>query len=67
MNWVYLATAPDQLSAEMWQDRLKEEGIPAMIKPGDVTSFLGITSVPCRVMVPEDKLSEAKEALEELQ
>ncbi|MBI2909859.1 MAG: DUF2007 domain-containing protein [Chloroflexi bacterium] len=67
MKWVVLATAPDQLSAEMWQDRLREEGIPAMIKPGDVTSFLGVTSVPCRVMVPEDRLGEAQEMLAEFQ
>lgn len=67
MKWVYLATAPDQLMAEMWRDMLREEGIPATIKPGDAISFLGVSAIPCRIMVPEDRLSEAKAVIAELQ
>lgn len=64
MKWVSLS-APDQLTAEMWLDLLGEKGIPATIKAEDATSFLGVSTLPCRVMVPEDKLDEAKEVLKE--
>ena len=29
-RWVHVATAPDQLSAEMWVELLRGQGIPAM-------------------------------------
>jgi hypothetical protein len=59
MEWRCLTTAPDQLTAEMWQELLKNEGIPAAIEPGDAVSFLGVSSMPCRLMVPEGLLKEA--------
>jgi hypothetical protein len=65
MKWEYLATAPDQLTAEMWQELLQNEGISAMLQPRDAISFLGVSSMPCRLIVPEDLLNRAKEILSE--
>ncbi len=74
MKLVPLATAPDQLVAEMWQEMLAQEGIQGVISPSDAVSFLGVTSIPCRVLVPEDQVEAARaiieapvEALEELE
>lgn len=63
MKWQVAATAPNQLIAEMWCEMLKDEGITAMIKPGDSISFLGISFSPCRVMVLEGELQQAKDLL----
>ena len=64
VKWVLFTTAPDQLTAEVWRDLLANEGIPSIIKPGDVMSFLGVSPMPCRILVPENLLAEAKIALE---
>ena len=64
MKWVDLATAPDQLHAEMWRDLLVEKGIPAVVRPGDTSTFLGVSAYPCRVMVAEDRLERARELIE---
>ena len=63
MKWVLLTTAPDQLVAEMWRDLLKGEGVSALIRPGDTVSFLGVSTYPCRIMVRESELEEAREIL----
>lgn len=65
MKWVNLTTAPDQLTAEMWCDLLHNEGIPAMVKPSDAVSFLGVSMTSSRVMVPEDRKDEAAAVLTE--
>ena len=65
MKWVYLATAPEQLQAEMWRDMLVAEGIPALVRGGDTTPILGVSASPCRIMVAEDRLERAREVLEE--
>lgn len=62
-HWVPVATAPDQLTAEMWQQVLLQEGIPSMLDPHDAISFLGVASTPVRLMVPEGMVAEAGEAL----
>lgn len=59
MKWEYLTTAPDQLTAEIWQQLLQSEGIPVVIEPRDAISFLGVSSMPCRLMVPEGLVKEA--------
>ncbi|MDP6402367.1 MAG: DUF2007 domain-containing protein [SAR202 cluster bacterium] len=64
MKWVSLATAPDQLVAEMWRELLNGEGVSAMVRPGDTSSFLGVSGYPCRVMVREHQLETGKELLE---
>ncbi len=61
----YLTTAPDQLTAEMWRELLRGEGIPAVVRAGDTASYLGISNAPCRLMVHQERLSEARQTLEE--
>lgn len=63
MKWLLLATAPDQLTAEIWVEFLRGEGIPALIRPSDAVSFLGVSPLSCRVMVPADRLREARSVL----
>lgn len=63
MKWEVAATAPNQLVAEMWCEMLKDEGITATIKPGDSVSFLGVSFSPCRVMVSESELQQARDLL----
>jgi len=62
-RWVHLATAPDQITAEIWVDILRQEGISAMIRPSDAVSFLGISAVSCRVQAREEDLVRAREIL----
>ncbi len=64
MKWVDLTTAPDQLTAEMWRDVLVDQGIRARLRPGDTTSFLGVSPFPTGLMVDEDQLERAQEVLE---
>ncbi len=61
-----MATAPDQLMAEMWQQLLSEASIPSMLAPQDAVSFLGVAPTPVRVMVPHDLEPRAREILAEL-
>lgn len=65
MKWVYLTTAPDQLQAEMWRGLLQEEGVSALIRPGDTASYLGVSAYPCRLMLPEDELARGRAVMEE--
>ncbi|MBI4300116.1 MAG: DUF2007 domain-containing protein [Chloroflexi bacterium] len=60
MKWVEVSTAPDQLTAEMWVEILRNGGVPAMVNPEDYVSYLGVSAMPCRVMVPENRLREAQ-------
>jgi hypothetical protein len=64
VQWVSLAIAPDQLTAEMWCELLRNEGIPAMVQPSDAVSFLGVSPTACRVLVPEDQREEAAAVLQ---
>ena len=64
-RWVLLATASNQLTAEMWRELLHGQNLAAMIRVGDTTSFLGISAAPCRIMVPEDQLQDAQALLTE--
>ncbi len=67
MKWVHLATAPDQLVAEMWRDILTQNGVPALIRAGDTSTFLGVSAYPCRLMVDEPHLQTARQVLRDLQ
>jgi hypothetical protein len=67
MDWESVATAPDQLTAEMWVEILKDAGIPAMIRPSDAVSFLGVSGFGCRVQVPKDQARRALQVLEEVE
>jgi hypothetical protein len=66
-KWAVLTTAPDQLTAEMWQDILHQNGIAAVINPRDAVSFLGVSAFPCRIMVAPGDLKQAKEIIASLQ
>ena len=63
MKRVHLTTAPDQLVAEMWRDLLRDQGVSAIIRPGDVSSFMGVSAYPCRILVQQDEHERAKEIL----
>ncbi len=63
MKWEVAGVAPDQITAEIWCDILFQEGFTAMIEPRDAISFMGVSALPCRVMVPEDMAEEARNIL----
>lgn len=63
MEWAYLGTAPDQVTAEMWIAILTDAGIAAMIRPSDAVSFLGVAGFGCRVQVRKRDLEHALEIL----
>lgn len=63
MEWSHLVTAPDQVTAEMWVSALRDRGIPAMIRPSDAVSFLGVTGFGCRIQVRKRDVRQAREVL----
>ena len=63
MPWVLAATAPTQLLAELWAGLLDLEEIPTRVVPSDTSMFGGVMSLPCRLMVPDDRLSDAQALL----
>ena len=65
IKWVHLTTAPDQLTAEMWKGLLDNEGIPAMVRSGDLASYLGVFAGPTRILVDAAAHEEAARFLEE--
>lgn len=64
-EWVHLATAPDQITAEIWIDVLNNAGVTAVIHPADAVSFMGVSNMGCRLQVQEEDLDRAREALAE--
>jgi hypothetical protein len=50
----------------MWLGVLREHDIPVVISSGDTSSFMGISPFPCRLMVADDYLKQAKEILASL-
>lgn len=60
---VTAVTARNQLEAELWQAVLAEHGIPALLEPGGVHSFLGVGSVPVRLLVRPTQQADAQEVL----
>ena len=65
MRWVTLVSAPDQLAAEMWSELLNRRGIPTLVRAGDTASFLGVSPYPCRILVDDEYLDEARRVLRE--
>jgi hypothetical protein len=65
-GWICATTAPNQLVAEMWQQAMREEGIPSMLAPQDTASFLGLTSTPVRLMVPMEMEERVQAVLDGL-
>jgi len=65
-RWEVLTTAPDQLTAEIWTDILNQNGVPAAVSPQDAISFMGVSSLPCRIMVAPGYRQQAQEILDSL-
>lgn len=65
MKWVYLATAPNQLEAEMWRDLLASEGFAVTVRGGDTISYLGMSTYPSTILVDEEQHDEARKLLDE--
>ena len=63
MKWVYMTIALNQPTAETWTETLRSEGIPTRFKPEDAVSFLGVSAMPCRPLVPEGRVGEARAVL----
>lgn len=60
---VTLATASNQIEAELWQAALAEHGIPAVLMAGDVHSYLGVAPVPVRLLVRRRQRDAAEQVL----
>lgn len=63
---VLLATAPNQMIAELWIGALRDQGIQAVMDSGDTMSFLGLSNWPVRLLVPKDQLTTATALLEDM-
>ena len=65
MKWVVFTTAPDQLTAEMWRDIVHQAGIDCELSASDTASFMGVSQMPVRLIVPEAGRDLARSALSE--
>jgi len=63
LKFVTIATAPDQLTAEIWREIVRQAGITCELGPGDVTSFLGLSQLPVRLMTSEADADNARSVL----
>jgi hypothetical protein len=66
MDWIVFATAPDQLTAEMWQDLLAQANIRCQLRAGDTYGFLGVSASPVGLVTPQEDAEVARDALETL-
>lgn len=66
-DWVKVMTAPDSVLGEMLREFLEHNGVVSMIQPDDVVSFLGVSSMPVRVMVPIEQEEIARQLVEEFE
>ena len=49
----------------MWCGLLRDEGVSAIIRPGDtMTFYYGVSANPCGIMVQEDELERANKLLD---
>ena len=62
---VPLATAPNQIVAELWIGALRGEGVSAVMDIRDTMSFLGVSNWPVRLLVQESRLAEATAILKD--
>ena len=61
IEWVSAGLAPNEFTATLWRDILTDAGIRAYLKPIDVPTFLIASAIlPVRVMVPIERLEEAR-------
>ncbi|MDV2988909.1 MAG: DUF2007 domain-containing protein [Dehalogenimonas sp.] len=68
-EWVAAATADNEFAATLWRDILVDSGIPAYIESSGSATFLQVASalMPRRVMVPQEKLEEARAVLADIE
>jgi len=64
-KWVVAATAPDELTAEIWRQELIYAEIPALVEPEDNASHREASPPPCQVLVPAPLLEKAKDIIGE--
>jgi len=68
IDWAVAATAPNEFTALLWRDILADAGIPAFVKPTEAATFLIASAIlPVRVMVPKDKVEEARTVISEIE
>lgn len=70
MEWVKLVNVAMALEAEMLVDRLKSAGIDAVARGNDIVGifgpgFQGATARGVDVLVPDHRLNDAREVLED--
>ena len=63
---VPLATAPNQIVAELWISALRDDGVFALMDARDAVSFLGVNNRPVRLLVQDSMLAQAKAVLNDL-
>jgi hypothetical protein len=63
MKWVVFATAPDQITAEMWCDMLRASGVHCRLRDPN-PSFIGPSPYPVRLVAPEEESVLARHMLE---
>lgn len=63
-RWVCVSEEPDQLSAEIVLNYLRQAAIPARMDAASQMSFLGPSPLPTLVLVPEEWEQEALIALD---
>ena len=67
IEWVSAGLAPNEFTATLWRDILRDAGIGAYLKPIDAATFLIASAIlPLNVMVPKEHLEEAKSILAEV-
>ncbi|MGD0115734.1 MAG: DUF2007 domain-containing protein [Dehalococcoidia bacterium] len=63
MDWAPVATAPDEMTADMWVELLRNNGIQAFTSRGDALASRLTPFGPTAVMVPASQLDDAKRVL----
>ncbi|XUX00336.1 MAG: DUF2007 domain-containing protein [Dehalogenimonas sp.] len=64
IEFVTVGLAPNEFTATLWRDILADAGIHAYLKPIDAATFLIAAAIlPINVMVPKNRLGEAKSIL----
>ncbi len=68
-SWKAAATASNEFAATLLRDILVDSGIPAYVESSGTATFLQIGSalMPMRIMVPPERLEEAKAVLAEVE
>ena len=61
---VTFATAPDQITAEMWRDLVRQAGVDCALQPGDMIGFIGVTAAPVRLITRPRDADRARRALD---